>query len=72
MLGKQLRALETYDPGVRMDDDPEDLHKFRVATRRARAIIRATRPLFGTDLEPLAGELKWLAGCSAPFATSTY
>lgn len=66
MLGKQLRALETYDPGVRMDDDPEDLHKFRVATRRARAIIRATRPVFGADLEPLADELKWLAGVLGP------
>ncbi len=66
MLGKQLRALETYDPGVRIDDDPEDLHKFRVATRRARAIIRATRPLFGTDLERLADELKWLAGVLGP------
>ena len=66
LLGKQLQALETYDPGVRMDDDPEDLHKFRVATRRARAIIRATRPLFGTQLEPLAGELKWLAGILGP------
>jgi CHAD domain-containing protein len=66
LLGRQLRALETYDPGVRMDDDPEDLHKFRVATRRARAIIRATRPLFGKRLEPLAVELKWLAGVLGP------
>jgi CHAD domain-containing protein/adenylate cyclase class IV len=62
LLGKQLRALETHDPGVRMDDEPEDLHQFRVATRRTRAVVRATRPLLGDLLEPLAVELKWLGG----------
>jgi CHAD domain-containing protein/adenylate cyclase class IV len=60
LLGRQLLALETHDPGVRMDDDPEDLHQFRVATRRTRAVIRATRPLLGDLLEPLAVELRWL------------
>src|SRR5207342_2468761 len=47
LLGRQLRALESYDPGVRLDIDREDLHQFRVATRRARAVIRATKTLFG-------------------------
>ena len=40
----------------------EDVHKARVATRRARAVIRATRPLLGEALTPLADELKWLGG----------
>jgi len=66
LLGQQLRALESYDPGVRLDVDPEDLHQFRVATRRARAVIRATKTLFGDQLEPLAAELKWLAGALGP------
>lgn len=66
LLGEQLRALESYDPGVRLDVDPEDLHQFRVATRRARAVIRATKTLFGDQLEPLAVELKWLAGALGP------
>jgi CHAD domain-containing protein len=57
LLAAQLRELEAHDPGVRLGDDPEDLHKFRVATRRTRAFLRAT---------PLASELKWLAGLLGP------
>jgi CHAD domain-containing protein len=34
----------------------------RVATRRARAVIRAARPVLGDRLEPLSDELKWLGG----------
>jgi CHAD domain-containing protein len=66
LLGDQLRELERHDPGVRLRDDIEDLHQFRVATRRTRAIIRATRPLLGEALRPLGDELKWLAGVLGP------
>jgi CHAD domain-containing protein/adenylate cyclase class IV len=66
LLGVQLRELEQHDPGVRLRDDPEDLHRFRVATRRTRAVIRATRPLLGDALKPLGEELKWLAGVLGP------
>jgi CHAD domain-containing protein len=51
---------------VRLGDDPEDLHRFRVATRRSRAIIRATQPLYGDTLAPLSAELAWLAGVLGP------
>src|SRR5262249_33491430 len=44
----------------------EDLHKFRVATRRTRAIARATKPILGTTLRDLNQELKWLAGVLGP------
>jgi CHAD domain-containing protein len=66
LLAAQLRELEAHDPGVRTGDDSEDLHRFRVATRRTRAIVRATRPLLGTTLAHLADELKWLAGLLGP------
>jgi CHAD domain-containing protein/adenylate cyclase class IV len=66
LLAEQLRELERHDPGVRLGDDPEDLHQFRVATRRTRALVRATRPLLGEALVPLATELKWLAGKLGP------
>jgi CHAD domain-containing protein/adenylate cyclase class IV len=66
LLADQLRELERHDPGVRLRDDIEDLHQFRVATRRTRAIIRATRPLLGETLTPLGDELKWLAGVLGP------
>jgi CHAD domain-containing protein len=66
ILALQLRELEAHDPGVRTGHDPEDLHRFRVATRRARAVIRATRPLLGDTLSRLSDELKWLAGMLGP------
>jgi CHAD domain-containing protein len=66
LLAAQLRELERHDPGVRLRDDPEDLHHFRVATRRTRAVIRASRPLLGDVLTPLGEELKWLAGVLGP------
>jgi CHAD domain-containing protein len=66
LLAAQLRELERHDPGVRLHDDIEDLHSFRVATRRSRAIIRATRPLVRDALSPLGEELKWLAGVLGP------
>ncbi len=66
LLAAQLRELERHDPGVRLRDDIEDLHQFRVATRRTRAIIRATQPLLGETLAPLGEELRWLAGVLGP------
>jgi CHAD domain-containing protein len=66
LLAVQLRELEAHDPGVRLGHDPEELHRFRVATRRTRAIVRATKPLFGTALAGLAVELKWLAAMLGP------
>jgi CHAD domain-containing protein len=66
LLTRQLRELETYDPGVRLGTDPEDLHRFRVATRRSRALIRAAGPLLGTQLDALQEELRWLGWALGP------
>jgi len=60
-LAEQRRRLLLHDPGTRLGADVEDLHQFRVATRRMRAFLRAGRPL----LEPawarsLRDELGWL------------
>jgi CHAD domain-containing protein len=60
LLRLQLRDIEAHDPGVRLGDDPEDVHRMRVATRRTRALVQATRPLLGERLHPLADELKWI------------
>jgi CHAD domain-containing protein len=66
LLAHSLRELESQDPGVRLGEDTEALHRFRVATRRARALIRSTAPLMGDALTPLGAELKWLAGLLGP------
>jgi CHAD domain-containing protein/adenylate cyclase class IV len=65
-LERQLAELEARDPGVRLGTDAEDVHKFRVATRRTRALIRVTRPLLGERLAALEAELRWLAGVLGP------
>jgi CHAD domain-containing protein len=43
MLDAQRVALLTHDPGVRLGADAENLHRHRVAARRARAFLRTTR-----------------------------
>ncbi|HEY2326075.1 MAG TPA: CYTH and CHAD domain-containing protein [Gaiellaceae bacterium] len=52
MLVGQLHELEAHDPGVRLGDDPEDVHKMRVATRRSRSLVEEGE---------FRDELKWLA-----------
>lgn len=49
MLDAQRVALLTHDPGVRLGDDPENLHQHRVAARRARAFVRTTRAYLDPD-----------------------
>jgi CHAD domain-containing protein len=61
MLERQLREILRHDPGTRLGSDPEDLHRMRVATRRARAVLRAGGPLLDSGWsEPLREELGWL------------
>ncbi len=43
MIETQRRALLEHDPGTRLGDDPENLHQHRVAARRTRAFLRASR-----------------------------
>lgn len=52
-----------HDAGVRIGDDPEDVHQARVGTRRLRSDLRTFAPLLDDDwLTPLREELGWLAG----------
>jgi CHAD domain-containing protein len=66
LLARQLETIDHTEPGVLNGGDPEDLHKFRVATRRSRALIRASRPLVRDQLANLDRELRWLGGVSGP------
>ena len=66
-LAAQLAAIERNDPIVRVDPDVEALHDLRVAVRRTRTVLRATRSLFNGDwVDGLRDELKWLAGELGP------
>jgi CHAD domain-containing protein len=50
-----------YDPRVRRDE-PDAVHKMRVATRRLRSTLKTFRPLWDrAATDHLRAELKWLA-----------
>jgi CHAD domain-containing protein len=50
-----------HDPGVRLGDDPEDVHRARVATRRLRSQLRTFGTLLDTEwANALREDLRWL------------
>ena len=54
-------AIHAHEAGARIGRDPEDVHQMRVAVRRLRAILRASRPLFDPRwVDGPRRELKWL------------
>lgn len=60
-LATSLVRLLVHDPGVRLGDDPEDVHKARVAARRLRSDLRTFAPLLDADVVGrLRDELRWL------------
>lgn len=60
-LAEQYARLLAHDPGTRLGSDAEDLHQMRVATRRARAYLRAAKPLLDRVwAKELRDELGWL------------
>jgi CHAD domain-containing protein len=62
-IAASVRRLLAHDPGVRLGDDPEQVHQARVATRRLRSDLRTFRPLLVTTWdEALREELRWLGG----------
>jgi CHAD domain-containing protein len=66
-LREQVDELARHDPGARLDDDPERIHRIRVATRRARSALRTARPLVDREwAQGLREELKWLGTELAP------
>ena len=60
-LASSAQGLLANDPGVRLGEDPEAVHRMRVATRRLRSHLRTFRPIldpgWATALREEAG---WL------------
>jgi len=57
----QVDAIHAHEAGARTGRDPEDVHRMRVAVRRLRAVLRASRSLFDPKwVDGLRRELKWL------------
>ena len=67
MFQAQREALLAHDPGSRLGEDPENLHQHRVAARRARAFVRATRKSLDTEWRlTLAARLRDLGVATGP------
>ncbi|MFI6449200.1 CHAD domain-containing protein [Kitasatospora sp. NPDC050543] len=59
-IREQFGTLMTLDPRVRLNE-PDSVHRMRVAARRLRSLLKAHRRLFDRgQADPLAAELRWL------------
>jgi CHAD domain-containing protein len=66
-FSEQYHAMLAADPGVRLGEDPEAVHKLRVAVRRLRAVLRTAQPfLLAEWVDGLRDELAWLGGALGP------
>ena len=62
-IALSVASLMRHDPGVRLGDDLEDVHRARVATRRLRSQLRTFRTLLDTEwASALREDLRWLGG----------
>ncbi len=60
-LAASVVAIVHNDAGVRIGDDPESLHAFRVATRQLRSHLRTFAPFLDPEwTSALRAELAWL------------
>jgi CHAD domain-containing protein len=60
-IAVSVASLMRHDPGVRLGDDTEDVHRARVATRRLRSQLRTFRTLLDTEwANALREDLGWL------------
>ena len=60
-------VLEVNAPGIEADLDPECLHDFRVATRKARSLLGEMKRVFPASVtRRLRADLGWLGQCTGP------
>jgi CHAD domain-containing protein len=61
-IREQYQEMLAHDPGARLGEEPEAVHKFRVAIRRLRSVLRSARPMVDRVWsDQLRAELDWLA-----------
>lgn len=62
-----VRQLLEHDPGVRLGEDPEAVHQYRVAARRLRSDLRTFRSELDRDAtDARRDDLRWLGGVVGP------
>jgi triphosphatase len=62
ILRRHFAAMLAHEPGVRLGEDPEELHDMRVATRRLRAALKLYSDALPKRAERYERDLRWVAG----------
>ena len=62
ILRRHFAAMLAHEPGVRLGEDPEELHDMRVATRRLRAALKLYSDVLPKRAERYERDLRWVAG----------
>jgi triphosphatase len=61
ILRRHFAAMLAHEPGVRLGEDPEDLHDMRVATRRLRAALKLYADALPRRAERYEKDLRFVA-----------
>jgi triphosphatase len=62
ILRRHFATMLAHEPGVRLGEDPEDLHDIRVATRRLRAALKLYKEVLPQRAERYERDLRFFAG----------
>ena len=62
ILRRHYATMLAHEPGVRLGEDPEELHDMRVATRRLRAALKLYSDFLPKRSERYERDLRWVAG----------
>ncbi|HWI46266.1 MAG TPA: CHAD domain-containing protein [Rubrobacter sp.] len=62
ILRRHFGEMLAHEPGVRLGEDPEELHDMRVATRRLRAALKLYSDVLPKRAERYERDLRWVAG----------
>jgi triphosphatase len=62
VLRRHFAAMLENEPGVRLGEDPEDLHNMRVATRRLRTTLKLYADFLPKRARRFERDLRWVAG----------
>ena len=61
ILRRHFAAMVAHEPGVRLGEDPEELHDMRVPTRRMRAALKLYSDVLPKRAERYERDLRWVA-----------
>ena len=62
ILRRHYATMLAHEPGVRLGEDPEELHDMRVATRRLRAALKLYKEVLPKRAERYERDLRFFAG----------